>query len=75
MMGQGATSDQRIAHGRHCTCGACARQDWTDPNLVCGMHGENCPALYQPWGVAGDPVSATSPGILLDADLHREPYE
>lgn len=52
----------RITHGRHCTCSACARQDWSEPQLApCGMHGEGCPALYQPLGPAGvrvDPATA-----------------
>lgn len=44
----------RITHGRHCTCSACAREDWTNPDLApCGMHGTDCPALYQPLGPAG----------------------
>ena len=47
----------RITHGRHCTCSACAREDWTNPDLApCGMHGEDCLALYQPLGFAGDTV-------------------
>lgn len=48
---------ERITHGRHCTCSACAREDWTNADLApCGMHGDDCPALYQPWGLAGDPL-------------------
>ena len=48
------TGLRMVTHGRHCTCGACAAQDWTDPDLApCGMHGPDCPALYQPWGTAG----------------------
>lgn len=44
----------RITHGRHCTCSACAAQDWGEPGLApCGMHGPSCPAEYQPWGAAG----------------------
>jgi hypothetical protein len=55
----------RITHGRHCICGACAREDWTDPRLACcGMHGPSCPAAYHPLGRAGDPVGA---------DDHRTP--
>lgn len=72
----GAPRVPKITHGRHCTCSSCAREDWENPDLApCGMHGSVCPALYQPWGRAGDPVPAEPPGILLDADLHREPYE
>lgn len=45
---------QKITHGRHCTCRSCAHEDWTNPDLAsCGMHGSDCPALYQPWGRAG----------------------
>lgn len=44
----------RITHGRHCTCGACASEDWTNPKLApCGMHGASCPREYQPRGKAG----------------------
>ena len=46
---------ERVTHGRHCTCSACAREDWTNPGLACcGMHGNDCPALYQPLGRAGE---------------------
>ena len=46
-----------ITHGRHCTCSACAREDWTNADLApCGMHGSDCPALYDPWGPAGSYV-------------------
>lgn len=39
----------RLTHGRHCPCGSCRRQDWTDPKLAhCGMHGPSCPAVYDP---------------------------
>ena len=45
---------ERITHGRHCTCSACADEDWTNPQLApCGMHGSSCPREYQPWGPAG----------------------
>jgi hypothetical protein len=44
----------KITHGRHCTCSACAREDWTSPGIApCGMHGSSCPRRYQPWGLAG----------------------
>jgi hypothetical protein len=66
-------SRQRISHGRHCTCGACAAEDWTDPDLApCGMHGSACPALYQPWGVAGtyfDPAAPLGSDSARIADL------
>jgi hypothetical protein len=49
-----ANPGQRITHGRHCTCSACGREDWTNPDLApCGMHGAGCPALYDPWGPPG----------------------
>jgi len=48
----------RITHGRHCTCTPCAREDWTKTLSPCGMHGPDCPALYQPWGMAGDHAHA-----------------
>lgn len=49
-----ARQGKRLTHGRHCSCGACGREDWTNPDLApCGMHGSDCPALYDPWGVAG----------------------
>lgn len=48
---------QRVTHGRHCTCSACAREDWTRPNLAsCGMHGALCPSVYAPLGAPGDMV-------------------
>jgi hypothetical protein len=38
-----------ITHGRHCSCSACAREDWTQPHLApCGMHGPTCPPVYAP---------------------------
>jgi hypothetical protein len=44
----------RITHGRHCTCSACARQDWSEPQLAaCGMHGPSCRPVYAPLGPAG----------------------
>jgi hypothetical protein len=56
-----SADSERITHGRHCTCSACAREDWTNPALApCGMHGLFCPALYQPWGPAGSHRSADS---------------
>jgi hypothetical protein len=43
---------RRLTHGRHCACSACARQDWSEPDLApCGMHGPSCPPVYDPWGV------------------------
>ena len=51
----------RVTHGRHCTCSACAREDWTNPALAaCGMHGASCPAEYAPLGPAGSLVPASS---------------
>jgi len=58
---QGARPSQRVTHGRHCICSACAAQDWAEPGLAsCGMHGPSCPAVYAPLGAAGDTVSAPS---------------
>jgi hypothetical protein len=38
---------KRVTHGRHCPCSACAQEDWTNPRLApCGMHGPECPAVY-----------------------------
>lgn len=52
----------KITHGRHCTCSACAREDWTSSDLACcGTHGEDCPALYQPLGPAGTPLAREEP--------------
>lgn len=49
---------ERITHGRHCTCGSCAKEDWTRREIAwCGMHGEGCPALYDPRGSAGQIVT------------------
>ena len=45
---------ERITHGRHCICSACAAEDWSNPELApCGMHGRACAPAYQPWGLAG----------------------
>lgn len=63
-VGPSATSE-RITHGRHCICSACAAQDWAEPGLApCGMHGPSCPPVYVPLGAAGDVQrpSATSEG-------------
>jgi hypothetical protein len=50
----GQPQGQKITHGRHCTCHSCAAEDWTNADLApCGMHGEDCPALYRPWGRPG----------------------
>lgn len=58
-----AKEGDRITHGRHCVCSACARQDWTDSRLAsCGMHGASCPARYQPLGMAGAIVTAKEKG-------------
>lgn len=44
---------EKISHGRHCVCSACAAQDWSDPRLsCCGMHGSSCPPMYAPLGGA-----------------------
>jgi hypothetical protein len=45
----GREEEPRVTHGRHCRCTACAREDWTNPNLApCGMHGPSCPPVYDP---------------------------
>lgn len=40
--------EERVTHGRHCPCSACAREDWTRITAPCGMHGPDCPAVYAP---------------------------
>lgn len=57
-------SAERVTHGRHCLCGACARQDWAEPQLApCGMHGSSCPPVYAPLGVAGAIVGKLPLGV------------
>jgi hypothetical protein len=41
-------SRKRVTHGRHCTCSACAREDWARITGPCGMHGSDCPPVYAP---------------------------
>lgn len=56
---------ERVTHGRHCTCSACARENWANAELsCCGMHGPSCPQVYAPLGPAGSlvPVAAQEPG-------------
>lgn len=54
---------ERITHGRHCICSACAREDWTRPELAaCGMHGPSCPPVYAPLGAPGSYVPAPAVG-------------
>ena len=54
---------RRITHGRHCTCSSCACEDWTSPELApCGMHGESCAGMYQPYGRAGTPFPLVREG-------------
>jgi hypothetical protein len=53
-MGRSVGRPTRVTHGRHCTCSACAQEDWTNPELApCGMRGPSCPREYQPIGPAG----------------------
>ena len=52
-----AENSERVTHGRHCTCSACAREDWTRIKAPCGMHGSDCPAVYAPLGAAGTTIS------------------
>jgi hypothetical protein len=48
---------ERVTHGRHCICSACAAQDWAEPGLAaCGMHGPSCPPVYAPIGPAGQRI-------------------
>lgn len=54
-----AHGKDRVTHGRHCSCGACAREEWSSIGSPCGMHGESCPAVYDPLGSAGAIVPVT----------------
>jgi hypothetical protein len=40
-------TEVKPTHGRHCPCSACAREDWTKIEAPCGMHGADCPRVYQ----------------------------
>lgn len=60
---------ERITHGRHCTCSACAREDWSRITAPCGMHGEACPAVYAPLGSAG---SWSVPGSTGDPENEQK---
>ncbi len=51
LAGKGQT--ERVTHGRHCTCSACAREDWARITGPCGMHGKDCPNVYAPLGLTG----------------------
>jgi hypothetical protein len=55
--------EQRVTHGRHCPCSACAREDWTRITGPCGMHGAECPAVYAPLGVEGEPEDAAKKSV------------
>jgi hypothetical protein len=60
-------SVKKITHGRHCTCGACASEDWTNPALApCGMHGSSCPREYQPLGKPGMYEEGMSVDLAVD---------
>jgi hypothetical protein len=48
-------------HGRHCPCGACARQDWTKITGPCGMHGKDCPPVYAPLGAGRGSDTSNAP--------------
>lgn len=67
----------RITHGRHCVCSACAREDWTNPQLApCGMHGASCPPVYAPLGRPGEcePVHDRADQLTsIDDTPDREP--
>ena len=67
LLSQSVSRPEKITHGRHCTCSACAREDWTQEWIApCGMHGSSCPREYQPWGPAGtfNWADASSPNRL-----------
>lgn len=74
-----AGAAERITHGRHCLCSACAAQDWAEPQLApCGMHGPSCPPVYAPLGAAGDSVGAvagaapqTTRNVITQEDLEE----
>lgn len=55
-----------VTHGRHCPCSACAKEDWTRPDLApCGIHGVGCPNEYAPVGDAtGRPDIATALRVI-----------
>lgn len=61
--------EERITHGRHCICSACAAQDWAEPGLApCGMHGPSCPPMYTPRGAAGDVVRGPGASVRIDTE-------
>ena len=62
-------SAARVTHGRHCSCSACAREDWTRITGPCGMHGKNCPAVYAPISPA-----ARATGVLVWREREDEPH-
>lgn len=65
---------ERITHGRHCVCSACAAQDWAEPGLApCGIHGSSCPLVYAPLGDAGDIVSGSSASVRVDTEPSERP--
>ena len=62
MTSSGESDTQRVTHGRHCICSACAAQDWSKPQLAaCGMHGPSCLPRYAPLGGAGDSLERLHP--------------
>lgn len=53
------SGNERVTHGRHCTCTPCRNEDWTQTRLApCGMHGKSCARAYAPMGRAGQVVPA-----------------
>jgi hypothetical protein len=67
----GQPDGEKITHGRHCVCSACAAQDWAELQLApCGMHGPSCPPVYAPLGAAGDSVAeqVSAPASRMGAD-------
>lgn len=59
---------RRVTHGRHCSCSACAREDWTRITGPCGMHGSDCPRVYAP-------LADANPNKRLKADPDVTPPE
>jgi hypothetical protein len=60
---------ERITHGRHCVCSACAAQDWAEPGLApCGMHGPSCPPVYAPLGAPGNVVCGPNASVRVDTE-------
>jgi hypothetical protein len=62
----GSAPAERVTHGRHCPCSACAREDWSRITAPCGMHGADCPREYAPTAAEGrspNPVESSVAGV------------